>query len=243
MTQLNAQQIEALTGTADLHIHTTASDGLSTVKQVLDYTAEQTSLDVIAITDHDVLDASLWAAGQQKFYPFDIVPGVEVTSHDGHVLALWVTQPVPMGLSLAETVAEIHRQGGLAIVAHPFEPMIAPLSCWRYLHHPSVLEEAKVDGVETMNAGALTPGGSRLARAIFTRRQIAVTGGSDAHMDTCIGTGITRFVGRTAADLRRSIELGQTAVEGKRWHLSTYFRHFSMSRQMKRNASLATSAP
>ncbi|MBZ0288883.1 MAG: PHP domain-containing protein, partial [Anaerolineae bacterium] len=144
--------MDQLTGRADLHMHTTASDGTAHVREVLDYVAEQRKLDVIAITDHDVMDASLWAYEHRAHYPFDIIPGMEVTSADGHVLALWVTKPIRKGLSLAATTAAIHEQGGLAILAHPFELMVAPHACWRYVRQPSVLLQDGVDALEIHNA-------------------------------------------------------------------------------------------
>jgi predicted metal-dependent phosphoesterase TrpH len=54
----------------------------------LDYVAAQQRLDVIAITDHDTLEASLWAYERRQNYPFDIVPGVEISIRGGHVLGL-----------------------------------------------------------------------------------------------------------------------------------------------------------
>ncbi len=85
------------TGRADVHMHTSASDGLASTQQVLDYIQTCAKLDVIAITDHDVLDASLWAYSQREHYNFDIIPGVEVTALEGHILALWVNTPIPKG--------------------------------------------------------------------------------------------------------------------------------------------------
>ncbi len=77
-------------GRADLHIHTTASDGKASVKELLNFIANQRPhLNAIAITDHDILDASLWAYERNSFYPFDIIPGVEVSAQGCHILALW----------------------------------------------------------------------------------------------------------------------------------------------------------
>jgi predicted metal-dependent phosphoesterase TrpH len=90
-------------------MHTTASDGLSSVQELLNDVARRGHLNVIAITDHDTLDASLWAYEQNQRYAFDIVPGVEVSSQEGHVLALWVTHPVPMGLSLRACIETTSR--------------------------------------------------------------------------------------------------------------------------------------
>lgn len=86
------------TGRADLHMHTTASDGTADVQTLLAFIADQRrDLDVIAITDHDRLDSSLWAYENRQQYPFDVVPGLEVTTQAGHILALWVTTPILRG--------------------------------------------------------------------------------------------------------------------------------------------------
>src|SRR5215467_2671773 len=75
---------------ADLHIHSTYSDGIPTIEQILEHTERQTNLDVIAITDHNTIDGSrrardLWARGS---YRFDFVVGEEVSTNEGHLLAL-----------------------------------------------------------------------------------------------------------------------------------------------------------
>jgi predicted metal-dependent phosphoesterase TrpH len=231
----------ALNGRADLHMHTIVSDGTATVQETLDHIARMGTLDVIAITDHDRLEASLWAYQHRQRYPFEIVPGVEVTSADGHVLALWVTEPIPAGLSLAETAHAIHEQDGIAVLAHPFEPLIAPHTFWRYLTRPQVLWESGIDAVEVHNAGAFTPGGNWLARRVYRDSGLPLLGNSDAHMPALIGTGVTRFAGRTAADLRAAIRAGQTAAEGTRWALTDYFKIYQTSRRNRQSAYSAMS--
>src|SRR5262245_58295498 len=130
---------------ADIHIHTTASDGFATVEQVLDQIARLGTLSVVAITDHHTLEASLWAYSQRASYDFDIIPGVEVSSADGHVLALWVTQPIAAGMSLKETAAAIHEQSGVAILAHPFEATVYAGAAFRYQRRLDVVPEARID--------------------------------------------------------------------------------------------------
>lgn len=236
-------ELTVLTGRADLHMHTTASDGIAPACAMLDEVARRGDLDVIAITDHDVLDASLWACEQQKYYDFEIVPGVEVTSADGHVLGLWVTRPIPKQMSLAETAAAIHEQGGIAVLAHPFEPMIAPHTLWRYFRRPEVLMESAIDAVEIVNAGAFTPGHNWVAQRVFKRVPIPVVGNSDAHMPASIGTGLTHFRGHTAADLRQALAAGQTAAEGTPWPLTVYLKLSIASIQRKRNVSSEVKLP
>lgn len=133
-------------GRADLHMHTRASDGQATVQQLLSYVAKhRPQLDVIAITDHDTLEASLWAYEHRANYPFDVVPGLEVSSRAGHILALWVTTPIPKGLSLSETAQAIHEAGGLAVLAHPFhmEMDIVRANAPRLWSRPELLHEAR----------------------------------------------------------------------------------------------------
>ncbi len=213
-------------GRADLHMHTNASDGLSSAKELLDFVARRGDLDVIAITDHDELDASLWAYEQRHRYPFDIIPGIEVTSREGHVLGLWVTQPIPMWMSLAETAEAIHEQGGLATLAHPFHlhACVGVGNAWRYLRSPQVLLQSGIDALEIHNAGVATPGSNWLARRLGRRLGIPVTGSSDAHALNSIGSGQTRFPGHTAEELRHALAEGHTLAEGTAWPLTDYWK-------------------
>ena len=103
-------------GKADLHIHTSHSDGMADVPELLDYVEENTDLDIIGIVDHDDIRGALaarerWAKGA---YRFELVTGIEVTALEGHVLALWVEEPVPSLVPLERVVEAVHRQGGSA---------------------------------------------------------------------------------------------------------------------------------
>jgi predicted metal-dependent phosphoesterase TrpH len=234
-------EIDQLTGRADIHMHTKASDGLATVQQVLGYIETWGGLDVIAITDHDVLDASLWAYIHRGHYSFDIIPGVEVTAREGHVVALWVTQPIPKKMSVKETAAAIHEQGGIAILAHPGEPFIAGRHMLRYFRQPEVLLEWGIDVLEMYNAGSITPGNNVLARRLCNRLPLPVVGNSDAHTLNAIGYGITRFKGRTAADFRAALGEGQTVVEGASWPITDYLKLSPSSIHRKLNKFLGMS--
>src|SRR6185437_2939873 len=101
-------------GRADLHMHTRFSDGRPTVRAVLGHAARRTNLQVLAITDHDCIEGALEAQALQEQYPFQVFVGEEVSSRDGHILALFIRQCVPPGLSAAETIDAIHEQGGVA---------------------------------------------------------------------------------------------------------------------------------
>ncbi len=213
-------------GFADIHMHTTASDGFATVKEVLNHITRMGTLDVIAITDHDVMDSSLWAYEHRNNYPFDIIPGVEVSSAEGHVLALWVTRPIPRGLSLKETADLIHEQGGMAILAHPFEVVVAADACYRYLRNPEIVREAGIDAIEVHNAGAVTPGNNLLARRMAAKLRMPIVGNSDGHSLAAIGRGTTQFVGRTADDFRSAVTRHATLVQGRSWPIEDYVALF-----------------
>ena len=111
-------------GRADLHIHTLASDGTSGIAEILDHVERSTDLDVIAITDHERIDAAIaaQAISRDRGLRAQVVVGEEVTTRGGHLLGLYLTERVKPLQSLRSTIAAIHDQGGLAIPAHPLVP-------------------------------------------------------------------------------------------------------------------------
>src|SRR5882762_6070001 len=107
-------------GRADLHMHSDLSDGLSSIEEILD-SAERAGLDVIALTDHDDIRGAfeLRELASRRSSPVEVVPGSEVTTRSGHLLALWIEEEIPMFRPLAQAVTRIHQAGGIAIVPHP----------------------------------------------------------------------------------------------------------------------------
>ena len=108
-------------GNADLHIHTSFSDGMADVPELLEYVEENTALDIIAIVDHDDVRGALaarerWAKANHRF---QLVTGIEVTAIEGHLLALYVDEPVKSLRSIERVIEDVHRQGGLCVVPHP----------------------------------------------------------------------------------------------------------------------------
>jgi predicted metal-dependent phosphoesterase TrpH len=102
---------------ADLHVHTTYSkDSLITPKDLV-YYAKKRGLNAVAVTDHNQLEGAQKIAKETDFL---IIPGMEVSSADGHIVALNVQELIPRGLSAPETVERIHKAGGVAIACHPY---------------------------------------------------------------------------------------------------------------------------
>jgi predicted metal-dependent phosphoesterase TrpH len=202
------------TASADLHIHTTGSDGLGTPAAVLAEVARRGDLALIAITDHDDLAPALRSREihAQRGCPFAFVPGMEVTTLEGHLLALFIEEQVPSFRSLPATLDRIHAQGGLAIIPHPLSPLTRSIG--RHGIERILARRADglwFDGIELANpspAGRLTA--AKAQRLNRERFHLAEVGGSDAHYLQTLGTAFTRFPGSTAADLRAAIAAGET---------------------------------
>src|SRR5438093_4926196 len=106
---------------ADLHMHTNCSDGWPSPAELVDRVIARTDLRVIAVTDHDTLEGALRATERAaKTGGVEVVIGEEVSSRDGHILGLFLEHRVRPGMSARATVEAIHRQGGVAVAAHPF---------------------------------------------------------------------------------------------------------------------------
>ena len=97
-------------GKADLHIHTIYSwDGTCTVEAVLKQAAHTAELDVIAITDHDEIQGAQEAAELAPRYGIEVIPGSEISTADGHLLALFIPKKISAGLSVVETILRSPR--------------------------------------------------------------------------------------------------------------------------------------
>lgn len=204
-------------GRADLHMHTTASDGWPAPRELVDY-ARATSLNVIAVTDHDTIEGALraadHAAGRSKL---EVVIGEEVSSRDGHIVALFIDRRIQPGMSAAATVHAIHEQGGLAVAVHPF---------WRTQRRTRggpvhgvgwLAAELAFDAIEVENA---TPGFyvfNQMARRLNLGLGSAEVGGSDAHILDAVGRAYTEFPGKTPAALRSAIEAATTIAGRHRY--------------------------
>jgi predicted metal-dependent phosphoesterase TrpH len=207
-------QGEAALGRADLHLHTRASDGLMAMTTLVDYVEESTDLDVIAITDHDETSASLAAReyATRRGYRVQVVPGVEVTTRDGHLLALFIEDRPTAFRPLESTAHWVLERGGLCLAPHPFTRWTHSLSSRAMLH---AIENGLLAGVEVLNASPA--GRASRARAVrfVDQHAVAAVGGSDAHMLGVVGVARTRFRGHSPEDLRQSIENATTYAEGR----------------------------
>ncbi len=215
---------------ADLHMHTTCSDGAATVPEVLAAVARAGDLAVIAITDHDTIAGAELARQlvTQRGYRFEVIVGAEITSREGHIVGLFLQGPIAPGQGAAATVAAIHAQGGLAFAPHPFF-RDRPRRQRRAMDALGTLTaRLPFDAIEVDNSTPFLEWSNLRARRFAQRHSLSMLGASDAHILEAIGKSYTTFSGRTSADLRRAIEHGETTVGTKHYtprELAAYF-HF-----------------
>lgn len=163
----------------DLQVHTDASSCSRAAPPDVVEAALEAGLDGIAITNHDTLDG--YAAVNELAPPeLTVIPGVEVTTSQGHLLALDVHDVPPRGNPFIVT-DHVHKQKGIAILSHPFDRLRE--------YYTDDLEEiaARVDGVEGQNSRCIFPRYNRRARAFAETHGLAITGGSDAHFPMEVG--------------------------------------------------------
>jgi predicted metal-dependent phosphoesterase TrpH len=206
-------------GLADLHIHTIYSyDGTASVPAVLTQ-ARKIGLDVIAITDHDEIAGSLKALSLAPRYGVDVIPGIEITTSEGDLLALNVTEKIERDMPLVETVLKVGELGGFCIAPHPMAEGLGmkSLSAYSILKALRNTDVARIlIGIETYNATTIDKMSNHYAHILSEHLDMAKLGNSDAHIPEAIGLGITEFPGKTRSELVKAIRKGTTTIRKKK---------------------------
>ncbi len=203
----------------DLHVHTCYSvDAMSSLKETVLY-AKKNGLNGIAITDHDSLRGVRKALKLADRMRFIVIPGVEVTTLQGHVLALNITTSIPQNLGLAETVEKIHEAGGIAVAAHPIVFIKSQIK-------ERIASVSNLDGIEVINSSAFPFSlSTRLNRELAERLNLPQTAGSDAHHASEIGTAYTLVEADSGVDeIVEAIKKGAVFPFGKSISLETRVR-------------------
>lgn len=166
----------------DLHSHTSNSFDSRTPVGMLLTAARAEGLRGIAITDHDHLTVV-----RSPSPDLLIVPGMElrIPDVDADLLAIGVTEPVPVGLPILDAIEAIHQRSGLAIVPHPFATKGRYPAIGDRIHEITHL----IDGIEVTNPKSFID--NQRARRVAVAAGVARVGGSDAHTPEHIGSGYT----------------------------------------------------
>lgn len=153
----------------DLHIHSRYSDGMNSPQEIVEY-AQKIGLSGVAITDHDEIEGSLQALKFQG-ENFQVIPGLEVSSREGHILALGVKEMVEWDNSAQETVEKIHSLGGIAVATHPYDSFRMGVG--------DLIYRLDFDAVEVENGHTFRNRKNPLKMA--QEKNLCMVGGSDAH--------------------------------------------------------------
>ncbi len=166
----------------DLHMHTDHSYDCATPVEVLLAQARARGLGAIAVTDHNEISGAHEA--RAKADGIKVIVGEEIkTAEQGEVIGLFIEEKIPRGMTLAETIAEIKRQGGVVYVPHPFDRMH---SVPDYEHLLGVLET--VDAIEVFNPRVAISEFNEEALRFAAKYRIPAGAGSDAHVPQGLGS-------------------------------------------------------
>ena len=169
----------------DLHMHTDHSNDCATPVEVLLETARDRGLGAIAITDHNEISGALAAREvAESMEGIKVIVGEEVkTAEQGEVIGLFIEEKIERGMTMAETIAEIRRQGGLIYVPHPFDRLH---SVPDYEHLLDIVEE--IDLLEVFNPRVAFSRFNEEAERFAAKYRIVPAAGSDGHVAQALGS-------------------------------------------------------
>ena len=166
----------------DLHMHTDHSPDCATPVDILLASARAAGLGAIAVTDHNEISGAIEA--RERSDGLKVIVAEEVkTADQGEVIGLFIEEKVARGMTLAETIAEIRRQGGLVYVPHPFDRMH---SVPDYEHLLEVVSD--IDAIEVFNPRVAFSAFNEEAARFAAKYRIPAGAGSDSHVAQGLGS-------------------------------------------------------
>lgn len=193
----------------DLHVHGSDSpDSEMSLEAAVDRLGI-VGVQGFALTDHNTVAGHPRLAELRAKYPaYLFIPGVEVSTREGHLLAYGVPECPPVRRPILETIRWVEAHDGVAVLAHPLR--------WVHGVGRRVAETARVSAIETVNGHTGELGNAR-TELLAAHRGLAATGGSDAHLPKDVGRAFTEFPGgvRSVADALAQIRAGRTRAGGR----------------------------
>lgn len=227
----------------DPHVHSQGSyDGHEPVELILEHAAE-IGLDGVVITDHDTVEESNYAAEIAEEYGLLGIPGVEVSTANGHLLAIGVDETPAPGEPIQETVDTVWDMGGAAIVPHPFQ---------RSRHGVRRRHIPVADAIEVYNSMLFTGYRNRRANVYAVQNDYPKVGASDAHSLLNVGRAFTEIDldesmedpnAVDAETIIRKIREGDTAIQGRRTPIRRSLRQYGKGAVRKMAYEFTARAP
>jgi predicted metal-dependent phosphoesterase TrpH len=187
----------------EFHCHTNASKDSLTRPEDLVRAARQKGIDRLIITDHNTIAG---ARAAQVLDPELVIVGEEIMTNRGEILASFVSEEIPAGLTPQETIHRLRDQGAFISVSHPFDKLRS--GAWEEADLLEILP--LVDAIEVYNSRCMFPSYNRAARRFAEKHNIPGTVGSDAHATYEVGRSVLQldpFDG--PEEMRRIIRLGK----------------------------------
>jgi predicted metal-dependent phosphoesterase TrpH len=187
----------------DLHVHTSRSSDAFTSPKLLPTICRDRGLDGLAITDHNVLSLD-------QSEELVVVPGIEISTRDGHVIGLGLSEVIPRGLSADETIRRIRDQKGVSIIPHPYD-------LFRSSVRPHLLT-VRPDAIEVINSSSfLHTVAWKRARKFAEKENYPMTAGSDSHIAQTIGRAYTEVETRSrdTESILASLTAGSVSPVGR----------------------------
>lgn len=170
----------------DLHSHTLWSkDCVMSFEKIVHY-CQKRGVDRIAITDHNTAAGAL---AMQKLAPDLVIVGEEVMTPQGEILAYFVRESVPAGLSPEETIRRLRDQGAVISISHPFDRLRK--GAWQEADLLRITDQ--IDAIEIFNARCLFPADNERALAFAQQHGLPGTAGSDAHSSPEYGRAMVKI--------------------------------------------------
>lgn len=170
----------------EFHCHTIASKDSLTRPRDLVETCRRKGIDRVVVTDHNTIAG---ARAARALDPERVVVGEEILTTRGEILAAFVTEEIPAGLTPHETIRRLKEQGAFISVSHPFDRFRE--GGWREEDLLEILP--LVDAIEVYNSRCMLPQFNREARRFAEKHALAGTVGSDAHAAFELGRSVLRL--------------------------------------------------
>ena len=202
--------------TIEFHCHTCFSKDSLVTPSDLVKACQRKNIDRVVITDHNEIAGALEA---HRIDPQRVIIGEEIMTSEGELLAAFLQERVPPGLSPRETIDQLRQQGAFISVSHPFDS--ARHGSWQVKALREILPY--IDAIETFNARCFSNDINKQAQAFANQHDLPGTVGSDAHTIRELGRAVLILPEFNDADsLRRALQQAQT-----RARLSSPFIHLT----------------